>query len=154
VLALDTMTRPTTLTPVEVCHCMAVRQAARWISQLYDQQLAGCGLTSTQYAVLSHLQRAGPASVAQVAETMVMDRTTLTRNVAPLERDGLVKTTGAEGDRRRKVLTVTPAGTQRLAAARPLWRKAQAAFERHFGADQAAAMRTLLRQVPHGRKRD
>jgi DNA-binding MarR family transcriptional regulator len=147
------MAKPAALTPVEVCHCMAVRQAARWISQLYDQQLAECGLTSTQYAVLSHLQRAGPASVAQVAETMVMDRTTLTRNVAPLERDGLVQTTGTEGDRRRKVLTVTPEGMQRLAAARPQWRKAQAAFERHFGADEAAAMRTLLRQVPHGRMR-
>lgn len=138
-------------TPVEVCHCMAVRQAARWISQLYDQHLAACGLTSTQYAVLSHLQRAGAASVAQVAESMVMDRTTLTRNLAPLERDGLVQVVAAEGDRRRKVLSLTPAGTQRLAAARPQWRRAQAAFERHFGDQEAAAMRTLLREVPHGR---
>lgn len=145
------MTR-TAPTSVEVCHCMAVRQAARWISQLYDQQLSACGLTSPQYAVLSHLQRAGESSVAQLADAMVMDRTTLTRNIAPLERDGLVQVAGAEADRRRKVLTLTEAGREKLAAARPLWRKAQAAFERHFGADEAAAMRTLLRQVPRGRK--
>ncbi|MFL6695493.1 MAG: MarR family winged helix-turn-helix transcriptional regulator, partial [Ramlibacter sp.] len=106
-----------------------------------------------QYAVLSHLQRAGSASVAQVAETMVMDRTTLTRNVAPLERDGLVQVSGTEGDRRRKVLSVTPAGSERLASARPAWRRAQAAFERHFGEEEAAVMRTLLREVPHGRAR-
>lgn len=137
---------------VEVCHCMAVRQAARWISQLYDQQLAPCGLTSPQYAVLSHLQRAGEASVAQLAEAMVLDRTTLTRNIAPLQRDGLVQVAGSEDDRRRKLLTLTSAGAERLAEARPLWRKAQAAFERHFGEGEAAAMRTLLRQVPQGRK--
>ena len=132
---------------------MAVRQAARWISQLYDQQLSACGLSSTQYAVLSHLQRAGAASVAQVAEGMVMDRTTLTRNLAPLQRDGLVQVAGAPADRRRKVLTLTPAGAERLASARPAWRRAQAAFERHFGEEEAAAMRTLLREVPHGRAR-
>lgn len=140
------------LSPVEVCHCMAVRQAARWISQLYDQQLAACGLSSTQYAVLSHLDRAGDASVAQVADAMVMDRSTLTRNIAPLQRDGLVQVTGAQDDRRRKVLALTDAGRARLAEARPLWRKAQGAFERHFGAAEAEAMRTLLRQVPQGRK--
>jgi DNA-binding MarR family transcriptional regulator len=82
---------------------------------------------------------------------MVMDRTTLTRNLAPLERDGLVQVVAAEGDRRRKVLSLTSAGTQRLADARPQWRRAQSAFERHFGDQEAAAMRTLLREVPHGR---
>lgn len=140
----------TVLTPADVCHCFAVRQAARWISQLYDQHLAGAGLRSTQYAILAHLDRRGPASIQQLAEAMVMDRTTMTRNVTPLERDGLVEIAQAETDRRRKEVRLTAAGRQRLAQARPLWRRAQAAFERHYGAKEAAAMRKMLRAVPQG----
>jgi len=138
------------LTPMDVCHCFAVRQAGRWISQLYDQHLAACGLRSTQYAILAQLDRLGSASNAALAEAMVMDRTTITRNVTPLQRDGLLEIAGVEGDRRRKELRLTTQGRQTLAAARPHWRRAQQAFERHFGAAQAAALRTLLRAVPHG----
>lgn len=136
------------LNAVDHCHCMAMRKAARWISQLYDRHLAACGLTSTQYAVLSHLERGGAAGVAQLAEAMVMDRTTMTRTLAPLQRDGLLAVTGAEGDRRRKQLALTEAGRQRLAQARPHWRRAQAAFESHFGGEQAQLLRGLLREVP------
>jgi DNA-binding MarR family transcriptional regulator len=141
------------LSPADVCHCFAVRQAARWISQLYDQHLAGVGLRSTQYAILSHLERSGPASIAQLAEAMVMDRTTMTRNVTPLERDGLVAIVQADADRRRKEVRLTAPGRARLAEARPLWRRAQAAFERHYGAAEAGAMRAMLRAVPQGAAR-
>ena len=144
------MAERSALTPMDVCHCFAVRQAGRWISQLYDQHLAVCGLRSTQYAILAQLDRLGPASIAQLAEAMVMDRTTITRNVTPLERDGLLEIAAAEGDRRRKALRLSPRGSQALAAARPHWRRAQQAFERHFGPEQAAALRTLLRAVPEG----
>jgi DNA-binding MarR family transcriptional regulator len=135
---------------MDVCHCFAVRQAGRWISQLYDQHLAACGLRSTQYAILAQLDRLGSASIAALAEAMVMDRTTITRNVTPLQRDGLLEIAGVAGDRRRKELRLTAQGQQTLAAARPHWRRAQQAFERHFGAAQATALRTLLRAVPHG----
>ncbi len=138
------------LTPMDVCHCFAVRQAGRWISQLYDQHLAACGLRSSQYGILAQLDRLGPASIAALAEAMVMDRTTITRNVTPLQRDGLLEIAAAEDDRRRKELRLTPLGRQTLAAARPLWRKAQQAFEQHFGPEQATALRTLLRAVPAG----
>ena len=141
------------LTPMDVCHCFAVRQAGRWISQLYDQHLAACGLRSTQYAILAQLERIGPASIAALAEAMVMDRTTITRNVTPLERDGLLEIAAAEDDRRRKEVRLSSRGREALAAARPHWRRAQQAFERHFGPEQAAALRTLLRAVPGGLSR-
>lgn len=140
------------LSPADVCHCFAVRQAARWISQLYDQHLAAAGLRSTQYAILAHLDRQGPAGIAQLAEAMVMDRTTMTRNITPLDREGLVEIVQSETDRRRKAVGLTVRGRERLAQARPLWRRAQAAFERHYGAQEAAAMRAMLRSVPHGGK--
>ena len=141
------------LTPAEVCHCFAVRQAGRWISQLYDQHLAPCGLRSSQFGILAQLDRSGPLGIAELAQAMVMDRTTITRTIAPLERDGLVEVVAGDTDRRRKEVRLTASGRERLAAARPHWRRAQAAFEKHFGAEDAAAMRTLLRDVPLGRTR-
>ena len=138
------------LTPADLCHCMAVRQAGRWITQLYDQHLAACGLRASQYAVLSRLERLGAAGIADLAEALVMDRTTTTRTIAPLERDGLVAIEPSETDRRRKCVVLTAHGRATLAQARPHWRRAQAAFEKHFGPQQAGAMRDLLRQVPHG----
>ncbi|WP_427912920.1 MarR family winged helix-turn-helix transcriptional regulator [Ramlibacter sp. MMS24-I3-19] len=135
------------------CYSLAVRQAGRWITQLYDQHLAEVGLTSSQYGVLSHVDRLGPVGLAALAQAMVMDRTTLTRNLAPLERAGLVEIVAGEGDRRRKDLRLTPSGSEKLRAARPHWRRAQAAFEKHFGSDDAAALRSLLHNVPGGRGR-
>src|SRR4051794_37602395 len=120
-----TMTERPALTPMDVCHCFAVRQAGRWISQLYDQHLAACGLRSTQYAILAQLDRLGAASIAALADAMVMDRTTITRNVTPLERDGLLEIAASAVDRRRKELRLTTQGRQALAAARPHWGRAQ-----------------------------
>ncbi len=137
--------------PANVCHCLVVRQAGRWITQLYDQHLAGSGLSSTQYTILSQLVHLGSASMAELAEAMVMDRTTVTRTVMPLERDGLVEITPASDDRRRKVVRLTPHGRGTWTAARPRWKEAQAAFEKHFGTGDAAALRVLLRGVPRGR---
>lgn len=148
------MTREKGLTPADVCHCLAVRQAGRWITQLYDQHLGRCGLRSSQYAILSRLNQLGATSIAALADAMVMDRTTITRNITPLERDGLLRIAASENDRRRKLVELTDRGRERLAAARPHWREAQAAFEKHFGARQAAAMRSLLRQVPTGQSRE
>jgi DNA-binding MarR family transcriptional regulator len=91
--------------------------------------------------------------LAALAQAMVMDRTTLTRNLAPLERAGLVEIVSGADDRRRKDLTLTPAGRDKLKAARPHWRRAQAAFEKHFGAEEATALRSLLQSVPAGRTR-
>jgi len=136
-----------TLTPIDVCHCLAVRKAARSISQLYDRQLAPSGLTSTQFAVLSQLDKREGSGIAELAETLVMDRTTMTRTIAPLERDELVAVSGSPEDGRRKVLTITREGRKRLAVARPLWRRAQAAFEKRIGAQEASALRELLRGV-------
>lgn len=135
------------------CYSLAVRQAGRWITQLYDQHLAEVGLTSSQYGVLSHLDRLGSVGVAVLAQAMVMDRTTLTRNLAPLERAGLVEIVPGEDDRRRRDLRLTSAGSDKLRAARPHWRRAQAAFEKHFGTEDAAALRALLQGVPGGRGR-
>ena len=76
---------------VEECTCLAVRQAARRITQFYDQHLAPVGLRTTQFSILSRLRRKGPMAINALAADMVMDRTTLGRNILPLERDGLIR---------------------------------------------------------------
>ena len=77
------------------CNCLALRQAARHVTQFYDQCLAPSGLRTTQYSILVRLQRHGPMTINALAAELVMDRTTLGRNILPLERDGLISIAGA-----------------------------------------------------------
>jgi DNA-binding MarR family transcriptional regulator len=128
------------------CNCLALRQAARHVTQIYDRYLAAEGLRTTQYSILSKLSRLGPLSINQLAAMMVMDRTTTGRAVRPLERDKLV-VIGADADGRKRVVRLTPAGEKRAKAARLRWRAAQDAFESAYGAEDAARLRTTLARV-------
>jgi len=107
--------------------------------------LAPTGLRTTQYSILARLKRKGPLTINALAEAMVMDRTTLGRNILPLQRDGLIKIKSAASDRRAKELRLTKAGESRLQQAREGWSQAQARFEAAFGEDRAADLRELLR---------
>src|SRR5437764_14000803 len=129
------------------CNCLAIRQAARHVSQFYDQLLAPSGLRATQFAILSRLQRGGPMTINALAAALVMDRTTLGRNILPLEREGLIEIGPGASDRRRREIRLSTAGAARLAAARRRWAKAQARFDTVVGSERAAALRDLLREV-------
>jgi DNA-binding MarR family transcriptional regulator len=128
------------------CNCLALRQAARHISQIYDRQLAKAGLRSTQYSILSKLGRLGAMPISKLANTMVMERTALSRAIGPLERDGLLKV-GAGPDGRTRSVTLTIAGEARLKAAAAHWRQAQKEFESAVGVRDAANLRTVLQHV-------
>ena len=140
-MAIDVLLRP------EDCNCFAVRSAARHISQFYDQFLAPVGLRTTQFSILSKLKRRGPLTINALAKVMVMDRTTLGRNVLPLERDGFIRIEPIPSNRRAKDLRLTDAGEKRLQAATKEWMRAQAQFEARFGVRRAAELRALLRSV-------
>jgi DNA-binding MarR family transcriptional regulator len=131
----------------EECNCYAVRAAARHVTQAYDQFLAPAGLRTTQFSILAKLKRKGPLTINALADEMAMDRTTLGRNILPLERDGLIRIEPVASDRRAKELHLTKAGENRLQAARKGWSAAQAQFERVFGAKRATDLRALLRAV-------
>jgi DNA-binding MarR family transcriptional regulator len=130
----------------EECTCLAVRQAARHITQFYDQHLAPMGLRTTQFSILAKLKRLGPTTINALADDLVMDRTTLGRNILPLERDGLISITPGR-DRRSKELQVTSAGVERLRVARKGWSAAQTQFAAAFGKQRTTRLRTLLRAV-------
>jgi DNA-binding MarR family transcriptional regulator len=131
----------------EDCNCLALRQAARHVTQMYDQFLAPAGLRTTQYSILAKLSRLGPLSVNDLAAELVMDRTTLGRNIQPLQRDRLIELSPGGTDRRRKEIRLTHAGRDRLKAAAPALVQAQQAFETTLGEQRAASMRALLRSV-------
>ena len=129
------------------CNCLAARQAARHITQFYDQYLASSGMRTTQFSILAKLRRLGPMTINRLAAEMVMDRTTLGRNILPLERDGLIAVEQLSSDRRSKELRVTEAGEARFRAGVKGWIKAQQQFEAAFGAKRTADMRALLHAV-------
>ncbi len=132
---------------VEECTCLAVRQAARHITQFYDQHLAPFGLRTTQFSVLAKLKRLGPMTINALADKLVMDRTTLGRNILPLEREGLISVVPGRTDRRSRELQLTDAGIGRLQAARLGWSEAQTRFAAAFGDERAAGLRVLLGEV-------
>jgi DNA-binding MarR family transcriptional regulator len=140
------ITLPDELQP-ELCNCSALRQAARHVTQFYDRYLVPAGLRTTQFAILAKLQRLGPLTINALAERMVMDRTTLGRNIQPLEREGLIVTRPGEHDRRSKELHLTPAGESRLRTAMKAWAHAQEQFEATFGKKRASDMRLMMRDV-------
>lgn len=129
------------------CNCFAVRSAARHITQLYDQYLAPLGLRGNQFSILAKLDRLGPMTINTLAEAMVTDRTTLGRNIKPLQRDGLIAIEASASDRRAKELHLTKTGTKRLDEARKVWSQAQTRFEYTFGTKRAASLRDMLRDV-------
>jgi DNA-binding MarR family transcriptional regulator len=124
--------------------CFAIRQAARYVSQLYDRHLEHVGLTITQYSLMGRLRREGPMTMRQLAEAMRMQRTTLVRTIQPLRRDGLVSSEALGQDLRALSIALTAAGEERLKAGRGHWYAAQAEFEHRFGEQRAAALRGEL----------
>jgi DNA-binding MarR family transcriptional regulator len=138
---------PVKQAPETPCNCLAIRQAARVITQLYDRHLAAENLRTTQYSILSKLGRLGPLPINALAQSMAMDRTTLGRAVQPLERDRLIAIAADRDDRRVRIVRLTQAGQARLQAALPHWRKAQQEFEAGYGASEAASLRNALGRI-------
>jgi DNA-binding MarR family transcriptional regulator len=138
---------PATTRDAEICNCLALRQAARHVTQFYEHCMATSGLRATQYSILARLKRKGPMTINALAADLVMDRTTMGRNILPLERDGLIEVAPSSSDRRSKELHLTAAGIKRFNLARQQWDRAQLDFEKTFGGKRAGELRALLRAV-------
>jgi DNA-binding MarR family transcriptional regulator len=106
------------------CTASQLRRAARAISRIHDQTISSCGLRGTQFNVLVALSLFGEVPLLRLADRLGLERTTLTRNLRPLERDGLVRSTPG-ADQRVRLLSLTVEGRRILEQAMPLWEKAQ-----------------------------
>jgi DNA-binding MarR family transcriptional regulator len=104
-------------------------------------------LKTTQYTLIAFLKHRGPMPMLQLAQLMAIDRATIAQNLRLLERDGLVKITVGETDRRSRIISITEAGLQRIAEGRPNWDRAQADFEKVYGGSQALLMRGMMDKV-------
>jgi DNA-binding MarR family transcriptional regulator len=127
------------------CFATAIRKASRRLSQLYDDALEPSGLRTTQFAILSELERRAkePPTMRELADAMVMDRSALGRNLRPLERDGLIALEEGE-DRRQRRVVMTAHGEAKRREAKRLWQTAQDRFDEVFGKDAAADLRATL----------
>ncbi len=140
---------PFAITPVvrDTCICLHVQRAARALARRFDEAMRPVGLTNGQFSLLMSLNRPEPARMAEVAEVLAMDRTTLTAALKPLARRGLVTVTVDPEDRRSRRLALTPAGRKRLRAALPIWKREHARLDREVGRRDASLdrMRADLR---------
>jgi DNA-binding MarR family transcriptional regulator len=131
----DDLDRDECLEIIGTCACFNFRKASRSVTQLFDQILAPIGLRSTQLTILVAAQVLGPCGLARLARELVMDRSTITRNIHPLVTQGLLQVTGKSG-RGGKSVQITKEGQQALISALPYWKEAQGQLLERMGKDR------------------
>jgi DNA-binding MarR family transcriptional regulator len=131
----------------DACLCLHVQRAARALARRYDEALRPLGLTNGQFSLLMSLNRPEPASIGEVSALLAMDRTTLTANLKPLRRRGLVRVAVDQRDRRGRRLILTASGRTLLTAALPLWQGEQESTERDLAGSGAERLRADLRAL-------
>jgi DNA-binding MarR family transcriptional regulator len=139
--------RPRTRTRQLGCTCMRLRKATRRVSQIYDRSLEQAGMTVTQYGLLGQLARYDGIGIGALAEKLIMDPTTLTRNLRPLERRGLVAMKPDKNDKRSRCLHLTASGRAAFEQAVPAWVRAQRRVEDALGGSETAALNEALDRV-------
>jgi DNA-binding MarR family transcriptional regulator len=128
------------------CACATARQVARVLTQLYDSRLRDTGLEAPQFALMMTLEKQGPCSQVDLGRRYALDKTTVSRNLKLLERNGWISSSAAS-DRRKRQFTLTAAGRKRLAVAMPVWKKAQNQLRSGMAAEQWDAMFGVFRTV-------
>jgi len=116
------------------CHCLSARKWARRLTRLYDEHLSEHGLTIGQFGIMTTMAWRGGASLQELADTLDLDQSALSRGLAPLERDGLVVSSADLRDGRRRLLSLSERGLAKLSAAAKSWKAAQDAAERKMAA--------------------
>jgi DNA-binding MarR family transcriptional regulator len=128
------------------CVCVNLRRAARAMSQLYDSALADAGIKVTQFSLLRSVERNEPVPISVLAEDLDLDRTTLARNLAPLQRDGFVSLLTGQ-DQRVTEVRLTGKGRKTVGAALPLWERAQEEVTQRMGRERIAQLRAIAAEA-------
>jgi DNA-binding MarR family transcriptional regulator len=131
------------------CPAFRVRQASRVLARIYDDELRPLGLQLSQLPILTVLSQMGDsgASMNALAQALVMDPTTLTRNVKPLEKAGFIRVARSPDDRRARVVFMTPSGERTLEAAFPLWERATKRVRAALGPDRLEELHARLGEI-------
>ena len=133
------------------CNAGAIRRAARRVTHVYDTALAPAGLSLCQYGILSAINSRGVAlpSVQELAEELVLDRSTLGQNLRPLERDGFISLLTDPRDQRVRLIALTKLGLAKFKEANKYWKIAQDRFEAVFGEQAATELRSVLASIAY-----
>ena len=133
------------------CNAGTLKRAARRVTHFYDIELASVGLNLCQYGLLSAINSRGAAlpSVQELADEIVLDRSTLGQNLRPLERDGLISLLTDPKDQRVRLIGLTKLGSAKFKEARKHWEVAQERFEAVFGQEEAAQLRSVLLSIAY-----
>jgi len=142
---LETVTFETTEYVRDHCLCLAAQRVARTLARRFDEALRPVGLTSGQFSLLMSLNQPAAPSIGSIAALLAMDRTTLTANLKPLERRGLVNTKVDPADRRGRLVILTAAGRTLLHDALPIWRRTQGEIDGLLTGTDAGTVREGLR---------
>lgn len=116
----------------ENCLCFSLRRAARLVTRAYDEALEPIGLTATQFTLLAILKGGGSITTTNFAKSVALERTSLTRNLALLERDQLICRQPGK-DLRERIITISTKGARRLEEAMPIWTKVQTGLVSKLG---------------------
>jgi DNA-binding MarR family transcriptional regulator len=126
------------------CLCLHLQRASRVVARRFDEAFRPLGLTSGQFSLLMSLNRPEPPRIGSLSGLLAMDRTTLTANIKPLQRRGLIAVTVDEKDRRGRRLALTDSGRSLLARAAPIWRKTHRKIEALLNAAPPDQLRSQL----------
>ncbi len=137
---------PKEIAPCAECLCFNIRKTSRVVTQIYDEIMQKTGLRGTQFTILAHLAGYQLLTISVLAEKLVMDRTTLTRNLKPLEKQGLIAITPGK-DRRTRSVQLSASGHETLASALPLWREAQQKITKQMGKNRLKHLIEELRAL-------
>ena len=129
-----------------VCNCINLRRASSSITQIYDEFLAPSKLKISQYLLLKHVKYLSPVSVSSLALEIRLDRTTIVRNLKPLEKEGFIKDDAPKGTRNRQ-LSLTDNGAIILQVAEPLWLEAQSFIQQYLGKNDMDILTALLSKI-------
>ena len=131
------------------CPALRVRQASRVLAKLFDEELAPLGLHSSQLPILAAVALFGDsgATMSNLARTVLMDRTTLTRSIRPLEKAGLLRVARSPADARSKIVVITGSGQRMIESIFPVWERVFKQIRKSLGAKTLTELGTRLDQV-------
>ena len=136
------------LTGTGYCAAFNFRRTARAVTRLFDTALQKSGMRSTQFSIMVAIGKNQPVSMGAIADILVIDRTTLTRSLRPLEKEGLISITD-RGAMRQRFLALTPAGERALARSVRAWRRAQEHFVTSIGPRYWTGLQNELEKLAH-----
>lgn len=128
------------------CSCFYLRRAARLVTRQYAEVMKAAGLQSSQFSILSMITFHGELTITELADKMGLERTSLSRTLHPMEKDGLISVSD-ELDKRRRYITLTRKGLATYKKALPLWNKAQQQLKQQLGAEDQMTLNQLLKRT-------